>query len=172
MPWTTPKTWVVNEKVGASDLNTHLRDNLNALKAPSTLITAFASGALSAVTTATTFTAITGWLSATLTTYGGDVMLFMAGMFARDGADRRMSLDIQIDGTGRYHARADEGWGRHTLEVSTATSGTVKPLGPVLITGLASGQHTFVPLWKVNTGTAVLYLTTGIPAFVWVREVS
>lgn len=172
MPWTTPKTWVVNEKLGASDLNTHLRDNLNALKAPSTLITAFASGALSAVTTATTFTAITGWLSATLTTYGGDAMFFMAGMFARDSQDRRISLDVQIDGTGRYHADAAEGWGRYTLEVSTATSGTTKPFGPVLITGLASGQHTFVPLWKVNGGTAVLYLTTAIPVSMWIREVS
>ena len=29
--WTTPKTWAIDEVVGASDLNTHVRDNLNFL---------------------------------------------------------------------------------------------------------------------------------------------
>lgn len=29
MAWTTPNTWSINDVVTASDLNTHLRDNLN-----------------------------------------------------------------------------------------------------------------------------------------------
>jgi hypothetical protein len=29
--WTTPKTWATNDSLGASTLNTHLRDNLNFL---------------------------------------------------------------------------------------------------------------------------------------------
>ena len=33
MTWTTPKTWASSEQVAASMLNTHLRDNLDYLKA-------------------------------------------------------------------------------------------------------------------------------------------
>lgn len=29
MAWTTPQTWTAGQVVGASDLNTHLRDNIN-----------------------------------------------------------------------------------------------------------------------------------------------
>jgi hypothetical protein len=29
MAWTTPRTWATNDSLGASTLNTHLRDNLN-----------------------------------------------------------------------------------------------------------------------------------------------
>jgi hypothetical protein len=31
MAWTTPRTWVANETATAANLNTHVRDNLNAL---------------------------------------------------------------------------------------------------------------------------------------------
>lgn len=34
MAWTTPRTWVTSEVVSASLLNTHVRDNLNALYSP------------------------------------------------------------------------------------------------------------------------------------------
>jgi microcystin-dependent protein len=36
--WSTPKTWVTDEVVTASDLNTHLRDQLNAILPVGTLI--------------------------------------------------------------------------------------------------------------------------------------
>ena len=48
MAWTSPKTWASGYVVLASDLNTHLRDNLN-VTAPAVLTTAgdilYASGA-------------------------------------------------------------------------------------------------------------------------------
>jgi hypothetical protein len=34
MAWTSPATWVTNQLVTANDLNTQVRDNLNALKNP------------------------------------------------------------------------------------------------------------------------------------------
>ena len=36
MAWTTPRTWVDGEVVTASIMNTHIRDNLNELRAPRT----------------------------------------------------------------------------------------------------------------------------------------
>lgn len=38
MAWTTPKTWVTDELVDASDMNTHIRDQLNAVLPVGTLI--------------------------------------------------------------------------------------------------------------------------------------
>ena len=38
MAWTTPKTWVTDEVVTATDLNTHLRDNLAGLLPIATMI--------------------------------------------------------------------------------------------------------------------------------------
>lgn len=32
MAWTTPRTWVALEKPSAEEMNTHIRDNLNALR--------------------------------------------------------------------------------------------------------------------------------------------
>ena len=32
MAWTTPKTWVANDVLTAADMNTHVRDNLDALQ--------------------------------------------------------------------------------------------------------------------------------------------
>ena len=34
MAWTAPKTWADDELVTANVMNTHIRDNLNALKTP------------------------------------------------------------------------------------------------------------------------------------------
>jgi hypothetical protein len=68
MAWTTPKTWASGYVVLASDLNTHLRDNLN-VTAPAVLTTAgdilYASGAntparLAKSTTSTQYLANTG----------------------------------------------------------------------------------------------------------------
>lgn len=41
MSWTTPRTWVSGELVTASLMNTHVRDNLNALRADSGDMTSF-----------------------------------------------------------------------------------------------------------------------------------
>lgn len=59
MAWTTPKTWSVGAQVPAADLNTHVRDNLNAL-APDGATSASWTPALSGASSGGTDPADTG----------------------------------------------------------------------------------------------------------------
>jgi len=172
MAYTIPKTWAVDELLVATDMNTYVRDNIAALKDPPSFLTAFASGALVLSTTATTFTAISSALSASLGTYGGDIMVFIQLQLAGDTDTRRISLDWLVNGTALYGAYAF-GAGRAQPGTTTATTGNTTVFGPLLVTGLASGTHVFQPVWKTNTGTAFTWATTGAaPIIMWVREVS
>ena len=172
MAYTIPKTWAVDEVLGATDMNTYVRDNIAALKDPPSFLTAFASGALVLSTTATTFTAISSALSASLGTYGGDIMVFIQLQLAGDGDTRRISLDWWVNGTALYGAYAF-GAGGLGPGVTTAAKGKMTVFGPLLVTGLASGTHVFQPVWKTNAGTAFTWATTGAaPVIMWAREVS
>src|SRR5689334_4136609 len=74
MPWTTPRTWVNNEPLTASDMNAHIRDNLNALKSPATDHYE-ANESSNYTTTSTTFVSIDATnLSLDITTMGGDIL--------------------------------------------------------------------------------------------------
>jgi len=172
MAYTIPKTWAVDELLGATDMNTYVRDNVAALKNPPSFLTAFASGALVLSTTATTFTAISSALSASLGTYGGDIMVFIQLQLAGDTDSRRISLDWLVNGTALYGAYAF-GAGRARPGTTMATTGNTTVFGPLLVTGLASGTHVFQPVWKTEAGTAFTWATTGAaPIIMWVREVS
>lgn len=172
MAYTVPKTWAVDELLAATDMNTYVRDNVAALKNPPSFLTAFASGALVLSTTATTFTAISSALSASLGTYGGDIMVFIQLQLAGDSDSRRISLDWLVNGTALYGAYAF-GAGQARPGTTTATTGNTTVFGPLLVTGLASGTHVFQPVWKTDAGTAFTWATTGAaPIIMWVREVS
>lgn len=172
MAYTVPKTWAVDELLVATDMNTYVRDNVAALKNPPSFLTAFASGALVLSTTATTFTAISSALSASLGTYGGDIMVFIQLQLAGDTDTRRISLDWLVNGTALYGAYAF-GAGRARPGTTTAAKGNTTVFGPLLVTGLASGTHVFQPVWKTDAGTAFTWATTGAaPIIMWVREVS
>lgn len=172
MAYTIPKTWTVDELLAATDMNTYVRDNVAALKNPPSFLTAFASGALVLSTTATTFTAISSALSASLGTYGGDIMVFIQLQLAGDTDTRRISLDWLVNGTALYGAYAF-GAGRARAGTTMATTGNTTVFGPLLVTGLASGTHVFQPVWRTDAGTAFTWATTGAaPIIMWVREVS
>ena len=172
MTYTIPKTWVVDELLVATDMNTYVRDNVAALKNPPSFLTAFASGALVLSTTATTFTAISSALSASLGTYGGDIMVFIQLQLAGDTSTRRISLDWLVNGTALYGAYAF-GAGGARPGTTTATKGNTTVFGPLLVTGLASGTHVFQPVWKTDAGTAFTWATTdAAPVIMWAREVS
>ncbi len=172
MAYTVPKTWAVDEVLGATDMNTYVRDNIAALKDPPSFLTACASGALVLSTTATTFTAISSALSASLGTYGGDIMVFIQLQLAGDTDTRRISLDWLVNGTALYGAYAF-GAGRARAGATPAVTGNMTVFGPLLVTGLASGTHVFQPVWKTDAGTAFTWATTGAaPIIMWVREVS
>lgn len=167
MAWTQPKTWS-SEPLTSSDLNTHLRDNLEELKDPPS-----GDYTLNEVsdytTTSTTFVDVDATnLSVTLTTNGGDVFVFFAPLVGL-GSSQVVFFDLDVDGTG---LGGDDG-------IVAAVPSGVGIAIPVMamITGLAAGSHTIKLQWKVSGGTATLYAGAGTsngdvhPQFI-VREMS
>lgn len=164
MAWTSPKTWTA-EPLTSSDLNTHLRDNLNALKDPPSNKYTFNDSA-DWTTTSTSFVDIdTTDLSLAITTYGGDVLVHFFGTTTTSAG--QIFFDFTVDGTRNG---GDDGLVR-VPSTLTPTSFTV------LVEGLSAASHTFKMQWKVSSGTATLYAGAGtasndVHGQFWVREVS
>lgn len=168
MAWTTPKTWQVDELVTATIMNTHIRDNLNALKAPPSA--AYVCDEVSDyVTTSTVFVDVDSTnLALTINTNGGDVLVHFHGMI---NAYSQTFFNVAVDGTDDG---PDDGY------ISAANGGSSEREAVSftrLISGLSAGSHTFTLRWKVAAGTGRLYAGAGTassdvhPQF-WVREVS
>jgi len=163
MVWTEPKTWT-NEPLVAGDMNTHLRDNLEALKDPPSA-NYEADEASNYSTTSTSFVDVHATnLSLTIETKGGDVMVHFHGNI---DAASYCHLDLEVDDT---RIGGDDGicYAGVTHNIVSFTR---------LLTNLAEGSHTFKLQWKVNSGAGTLFAGAGttykdvIPQF-WAREVS
>ena len=167
MAWTSPKTWG-SEVLTSSDLNTHLRDNLEALKdPPSDNYEADESSDYS--TTSTSFVDVDATnFNFTITTTGGDVMVGFSGRVAN--ASGYVHMDVDLDGT-RIAADGTDG-------IVSSPNATAQHASFVwLVTGLSAGSHQFKLQFKCNSGTAVIYAGGGTAqrdslAQFWVREVS
>ena len=178
MTWTTPKTWVTGEALTASDLNTHVRDNLDYLKDAIDDLTSPPTDhyecdeASDYTTTSTSFVAVDSTnLRLTITTNGGDVLIVFTGSVANSAAGYRTYLDIEVDDAS--YLGDDDG----LVVFSNAANYNTPPSLVALAQNLSAGEHTFELHWKVEGGTATLYAGAGTsnkdvhPAF-WVREVS
>ena len=97
MAWTTPKTWTTGDLVTATDLNTHVRDNMNVLFAPTNYQEAVGSGT-DFTTTSMSFVDITG-MSANITTTGGNLLVVGIGRLYTNDSTREATLAINVDGT-------------------------------------------------------------------------
>jgi hypothetical protein len=166
MTWTSPKTWATGDLLTAADMNTYLRDNTAALKAPPTKSYLLNESA-NYTTTSTSFVdvdATADKLSFTLDSKGGDIMIHFYAYIVGTGL---VYFDVTLDGN---RVGGDDG-------LILGYQG----YGPItftfLKTGVSSGSHTYKLQWKVNTGTGALYAGAGTslydlhPQF-WVREVS
>jgi hypothetical protein len=172
MAWTTPHTWEDNELVTADLLNTHLRDSLNALKAPPTDHHE-CDEASDYTTTSTSFVDVDGTnLALTITTTGGDVLVHFHASMMHSNAGR-IYFDVAVDGN---RIAGDDG-----ILGGVASNSAGAPVTWMtftrLITGLSVGEHTFKLQWKTSGSTAKLFAGAGTsngdvhPQF-WAREVS
>ena len=165
MGWSQPHSWVAGELVTAALLNTHLRDNLEFLKAPPTALY-HVNQASDYTTTSTSFVDVDATnLALTINTAGGDVLIVFMGY---GGGTGRLYFDVAVD---NVRMAGDDGF-------LSAVNGSNSPITLVALKqGLPPGNHTFKLQWKVNSGSGVLYAgagTSGLdfhPQF-FVREVS
>lgn len=167
--WTTPKTWNTGDPLTASDMNTHIRDNLEYLKSPVTA-SYKANEAADYQTTSTSFVYVDGTnLALTITTTGGLVMVGFVGSLAVS-ASVNVNMDIEVDGVRQG---GDDGYFAYNTNTLEGQVGFVIP-----ISGLSAGSHTFKLMWKTASGTATMRAGAGTstgrdvhPVFS-VREVS
>jgi hypothetical protein len=160
MGWTTPRTWSTGEVVGATDMNTHVRDNLTYLfNRPADVDKV--DNAASYTTTSTSFTDINATnLGITMTVASGKVLLLFSGVCSVTGGQVR--FDFDIDGT-RYCSAGTDG-------LAGVTSINPNPICmAALVNGLSAGSHTFKVKWWVTSGqTATLYAGNGVAAQDWI----
>lgn len=165
MAWTDPKTWTA-EVMSSSDLNTHVRDNLNALKDPPSDFYTFNDSA-DWSSSSTSWANIDGTdLFLSIDTNGGDVIVHFHGT---TNNLTQVYFDIAVDGT-RYFG--DDG-------IIRVANGTILPASfTVIVSGLAAGTHTFAMQWRAASATTIsLYAGAGtanndLHGQFWAREIS
>ena len=152
MAWTTPKAdWADGELVSASHLNA-VGENLAALRSPSRAIAAYQTPAnIEATLGDTNFYDIDNTnLNLTITTTGGDVLVYFRGGIARSGTHReeRVYLDVTVDGARQGLDKGILRFKVDGLEYNASFTHLVQNLSP--------GPHTFIMQWR-SDDRAVLY---------------
>lgn len=151
MAYTTPRTWVAGELVTASLLNVHLRDNLDAIKAPPTDLYNVNEGA-DYTTSSTSFGSVDATdLSLTITTTGGDIWVWFFGNVNHSGGNL-VYFDITLDAV-----RQGGDDGLIGCDVATTTVPSTPIAFTFLIQSVAAGSHTIALQWKTSGATATLY---------------
>lgn len=160
MAWTTPLTFTAGMVIGATDLNTYIRDNTNYLKTPAFGRTACnPTGVADIRTTSTTWTAVSAGISLTLTTYGGNLHCCFMGWIAQNPA----LLAFEVDGTAYT--------GIHPSGLFKAQNTQGFTVDDWITAVTATGSHVIRPAWRVGAGTQTAELVcSGQPAIFWVRE--
>lgn len=162
MAYTTPKTWAVDEVLGATDMNTYVRDNIAALKDPPSAI--YDGGTLTHTTTSSTFADVDAdnlKLSVTIT--GDTVLIGFVGECSSASQASTLGLDITVNGVS---VTGGEGVIRsHYLQ----TGETENVSFVWRETGLVAGKKEFRLQFRRAglSGTVKLYSTQ-----FWVAEVS
>lgn len=168
MAWTDPRTWVTDELVTAAHLNVHVRDNLNALKAPPSDNYELNEGSDYSAGGTGSFADVDATnLALAITTTGGDVMIHFHGTFYTASATATLYLEIDIDGAA---VGGDDGIIGQSLTTTPSAVTFTR-----LVTGLSASSHTIKLQWKAAT-VARLAAGSGAthdvhPQF-WAREVS
>lgn len=168
--WTTPRTWIIEEPINVSKLNTELSGNMNYLyNRPATYVTIKGDGT-NLTNALTTFSALDdAQFTLNLTTTSGRVEFILNAMVSRSAAGI-LEWDVLIDDS----TYASSGTatpvtnGLGGLQVTT----TVDQLnGRFRIDGLTPGLHTFkLRVRNSAAGTATVYLSGYFCQF-GVREV-
>jgi hypothetical protein len=147
MAWTTPKSWAVNDLVTATDLNTHLRDNLQYLR-DRKFYSGLWSSTTPASTTNNTWSPMTSALTLTIThpNTPGFSLTYLAGFFGSFSvnsttAEWLIGISENGDSSTKYR------------QVGKAMVANVfAPVGGTFIISLGPGVNTLSLNWAVTGG--------------------
>ena len=143
MAWTQPKTWT-NEPLVAADLNTHLRDNLNALKdSPSY---SYQSASSYSTTSTTPVLVDSSNMNETITLESaGNVLLGFNGTVTNTGGNL-VYFALQRNGANILQSMVNSSAGGIYENVAME----------ILLENLPAGDHTFAVKWWVQANTGAL----------------
>lgn len=175
MSYTDVPSFSDNTRFTKAQMNTYLRDNLEALKNPPTDAYISVGHTADWSTTSTSFTDVDATnLALSITTTGdgaggnSDVMIGICGTVYTSGAAR---IYFQILEDGSTLNIDGDGW---FVTENTGARG----IGQIFLRVNASpGAHSYKLQWKVSSGTAVLLANSGVSTRdcrfqFWAREVS
>jgi hypothetical protein len=148
--YTTPRTWSDGEIVTAAQLNSHLRDNLDYLKARPVIRVVDLDGTVSN-TTSGSFVDVTG-ASGTITTSGSSRLIIFGHIMW--GGGNAAALNIVIDGV----SQGDATYGvmnQNTPSSGGVPPGTASPFSWVTAAAVADGSHTVKLQYKTQSATTL-----------------
>jgi hypothetical protein len=144
--WTQPRTWSVGELTTAALMNTHMRDNFDALKSPPS--SGKVSFAADFTSTSAAFVDVTG-VTATITTFGGGLNVNFSCMLTNSSATF-VQFQILVDGVVE----------RILPGVTTAAAANFPYCVTHHIAAIAAGSHTIKIQTKCGAGTTTIKGTT------------
>lgn len=140
--YTTPRTWTAAELVTASIMNTHVRDNLDYLKARPVARFADLDGTV-ASTTSTSFVDLTG-ASVSITTSGSSRLLIMAHVVWQVSVATLGTITAVVDGTNQGDAT------QGIIYQNLASSRAACSFQFVTSAAVSDGAHTVKLQYKVD----------------------
>lgn len=166
MAWTAPRTWVTNETVTASHMNTHVRDNfLETAPAKATTSGGFivttgvnsviqrtpvpAAVATSQTTTSTSYTDLATAGPAVTEVTGTRALVCISARIENSVAGGESWMAVTVSGASAVAAADGLGLGFQSY-----TGGGKARIGmPIIYSGLTEGSNTFTAKYRVSTGT-------------------
>ena len=146
--WTTPKTWA-SEPLTSTDMNTHIRDNLDFLyggwdesRQIQELVSSYSTTSLSFVDIDATN------LSLDVTTTGGDVLVTFIGTGSNSGSGFWGLFNLSVNGTDVTTAWLTAADGNSNDQQNVSFT--------YIATGLSAGTHTFRMRYRASSGTTTL----------------
>lgn len=151
MTWTFPKTWFAGELVTADLLNTHLRDNLNALHARPKA--SYAANTCSYSTSSASMVNVDSTnLELSIDTTGGDVLVLVMATVQINGTywTDRVNLGVTCDG--------ELGGVRPQVTRLGSNDNKINVFFSVVFSDLTIWTHDFALQWNVTGATSATML--------------
>ena len=155
--WTVPKTWAVGELVTASNLNTHLRNNMEYLRVASA-DNYRGNESADITTSSTTFIDIDSGkytVDVVIEAENGDILVCWVGAAKHSGGRTFFDITRALNGGAASRIFGDDG----------ATAVVETTIGDCSFSfidkNLAPGTYTYVMQWKTTGATGTLYSGAG-----------
>ncbi len=154
MTWTSPRTWSAGETVTPTIMNTHVRDNLNALKAPPTDLYNFDEGADYTTTTSANFTDVDATdLQLSIDTTGGDVLIWFFGTVNLGATAADIYFNVVDNGVA---VAANDGLIQLRSNGITNADTSEFPIAFIFLQqSVTAGNHLYKLQWKTSSGDTV-----------------